>query len=153
MILFVGVLKEMVSLTPKLFTMRFKMLKILCSLGRVFGKQKFLSERISFCGQLLVVRFLVWIILCLGVTPWQINVVCVNVMGNQWTTYFFTILLHTPYGFSCFRLSASIGSCQARWGFLILFASMAWESYFKYLEFDSKLIDEDCLVGTKSTLL
>ena len=115
MILFVGVLKEMVSLTPKLFTMRFKMLKILCSLGRVFGKQKFLSERISFCGQLLVVRFLVWIILCLGVTPWQINVVCVDVMGNQWTTYFFTIFLHTPYGFSCFRLSASIGSCQARW--------------------------------------
>ena len=46
-----------------------------------------------------------------------------------------------------------LGHARLDGGFLILFASMAWESYFKYLEFDSKLIDVDCLVGTKSTLL
>ena len=66
MILFVGVSKEMVGLTPGLSTMRFRMLRVLCSPGRAFGNIRFLSEWLSFCGQLLMVGFLLWIILCLG---------------------------------------------------------------------------------------
>ena len=50
MILFVGVSKEMVGLTPGLSTMRFRMLRVLCSPGRVFGNIRFLSEWLSFCG-------------------------------------------------------------------------------------------------------
>ena len=38
-------------------------------------------------------------------------------------------------------------------GIVILLASMAWESYFEYLEFDSMLLDVDCLVGMKSSFL
>lgn len=46
MILFVGASKEMVSLTLGLSTMRSGMLRILCSLGRVLGKLRFL--RVAF---------------------------------------------------------------------------------------------------------
>ena len=133
----------MVGLTPNLLTMRFRMLRILCSLERVFGKLRFLSKWLSFCGQLLMVRFLLWIFSCLGVALWQIGVVCVIVMGNRWTTYFFIVLLPTPHVFLCFKLSGFIGSCQE---------SMAWESYFKYLEFDSRLFDVDCMVRMKLPL-
>ena len=36
---------------------------------------------------------------------------------------------------------------------VILLPSMAWESYFEYMEFDSRLLDVDCLVGMKSSIL
>ena len=89
----------MVSLTPGLSTMRFGELRILCFLGRVFGNQRFLSEWLSFCGQLLMVEFLLWIISCLGVALWQIGVVCVIVMESRWTTFLFIVLLHTLWTF------------------------------------------------------
>ena len=95
-------LGKMVSLTPGLTTMWFGVLRILCL--RVFGNQRFQSEWLSFCGQLLMIGFLLWIISCLGVAFWQIGVVCVVVMGSQWTTFFFIVLLHIPYGLLCFRL-------------------------------------------------
>ena len=44
----------------------------------------------------------------------------------------------------------SLGYAKISGGIVILLASMAWESYFEYLEFDSNLLDVDCLVGTKS---
>ena len=105
----------MVSLTPGLSTMRFRELRILCLLGRVFGNQRFLSEWLSFCGQLLMVGFLLWIISYLGVALRQIGVVCVVVMGSRWTTFFFIVMLHIPYGLLCFRLLVFIGLCQDRW--------------------------------------
>ena len=113
--LFVGSSNEMVSLTPGLSTMRFRELRILCLLGRVFGNQRFLSEWLSFCGQLLMVGFLLWIISYLGVALRQIGVVCVVVMGSRWTTFFFIVMLHIPYGLLCFRLLVFIGLCQDRW--------------------------------------
>ena len=36
---------------------------------------------------------------------------------------------------------------------VILLASLAWQSYFRYLEFDYRLFDVDYTVGTKSSLL
>ena len=145
----------MVNLTLGLSTMTSRMLRNLCSLGRVFGKLRFLSEWLSFCGQLLMVRFLLWIISCLGAVFWQISVVCVVVMGNLWTIYFFIVQLHTHYGLLFFMLSAFIGSCQALW-WVCYFAGingLAWESYFVYLELGSGLFDVDCMVGTKLLLL
>ena len=109
--LFVGVSKVMVGLTSSLSTIRFGLLKVLCSLGRVFGNLRFLSKWLSFCGQLLMVGFLLWIISCLGDVLWQIGVVCVVVMGNRWTTYFYIVLLHIHFGFICFRSSTCIESC------------------------------------------
>ena len=114
-ILFVGSSKVMVSLIPDPTTMRFGVLRILCFLGRVFGNQRFLSEWLSFCGQLLMIGFSLWIVSCLGVTLWQIGVVCVVGMGSRWTTFFFIVLLHIPYGLLCFRFSVYIGLCQDRW--------------------------------------
>ena len=102
----------MVNLTLGLSTMRFGELRILCFLGRVFGNQRFLSEWLSFCGQLLMVEFLLWIISCLGVALWQIGVVCVIVMESRWTTFFFIVLLLIPYGLLCFKLLVFIGLCQ-----------------------------------------
>ena len=43
----------------------------------------------------------------------------------------------------------SLGYARIDGGIVILLALMAWESYFEYLEFDSRLLDVDCLVGTK----
>ena len=100
------------SLTLGLSTMQFEELRILCFFGRVLGNQRFLSEWLSFSGQLLMVKFLLWIISCLGVVLWQIGVVCVVVMGSRWTTFFFIVLLHIPYRLLCFRLSVFIGLCQ-----------------------------------------
>ena len=107
--------KVMVSLTSGLTTKRFGVLRILCFLGRMFGNQRFLSEWLSFCGQLLMIEFSLWIISCIGVALWQIGVVCVVVMRNRWTTFFFIVLLHIPYGLLCFRLLVFIGLCQDRW--------------------------------------
>ena len=116
-ILFVGGLKVMVSLTPGLITMRFGVHRILCFLGRVFGNPRFLSEWLSFYGQLLMIGFSLWIISCLGVALWQIGVACVVVMGmgNRWTTFFFIVQLHILYGLLCFRLLVYIGLCQDWW--------------------------------------
>ena len=103
----------MVSLTPGLITMRFRVLRILCFLGRRFGNQRFLSVWWSFCGQLLMVGSSLWIILCLRVALWLIGVVCVAMMGSRLTTFFFIVLLLIPYGLLCFRLLVFIGLCQA----------------------------------------
>ena len=45
--------------------------------------------------------------------------------------------------------------CYARIsdGIVILLASVAWEAKLEYLEFDSRVLNVDCLVGTKSSLL
>ena len=56
----------MVSLIPDLITKQFRVLRIFCFLGRVFGNQRFLREWLSSCGQLLTIRFSLWIISCLG---------------------------------------------------------------------------------------
>ena len=47
----------------------------------------------------------------------------------------------------------SLGHARLSGGIVILLASMAWESYFEYMEFDSKLFEVDCMVGTKLPLL
>ena len=62
-----------------------------------------------------MIGFSLWIISCLGVALWQIGVVCVVVMGNRWTTFFFIVLLHIPYGLLSFRLLVYIGFCEDRW--------------------------------------
>ena len=113
--LFVGVSKVMAGLISGFSTMRFRMLNVLCCVGRVFGNLRFPSEWLSFCRWLLMVGFLLWIISCLGDVLWRTGVVCVVVMRSQWTTYFIIVLLHIHYGFICFRFSAFIGSCQTRW--------------------------------------
>ena len=46
-----------------------------------------------------------------------------------------------------------MGHARLCGGVVIMLTSLAWESYFRYLEFDSKLFDVDCMVGTKSLLL
>ena len=141
----------MVNLTLGLSTMRFGELRILCFLGRVFGNQKFLSEWLSFCGQLLMVKFLLWIISCLRVALWQIGVVCVIVMESRWTTFLFIVLLHTLWTF----MLQAFGIHWVMPGFVagLLFCWHQWLSYFKYLEFDYRLLDVDCLVRTKSSFL
>ena len=47
----------------------------------------------------------------------------------------------------------SLGYAKIGGVIIILLASMAWESYFEYLEFDSRLLDVDYLVGMKSPFL
>ena len=108
-------LKEDGKFDTQSFNHAIRGVRILCFLGRVFGNQRFLSEWLSFCGQLLMVGFLLWIISYLGVALRQISVVCVVVMGSRWTTFFFIVMLHIPYGLLCFRLLVFIGLCQDRW--------------------------------------
>ena len=62
-----------------------------------------------------MIGFSRWIISCLGVALWLIGVVCVVVMESRLPIFFFIVLLHTPYGPSCFRLLVFIGLCQDRW--------------------------------------
>ena len=45
-------------------------------------------------------------------------------------------------------LRHSLGHARLGGGIVVLLAILAWESYFEYLEFDSRLIDVDCMVGT-----
>ena len=54
---FVGVLMEVGSLTFSLFIIRFEMQFLPLSLGRVFGKSRFLKGWHFLCGQQLMVRF------------------------------------------------------------------------------------------------
>ena len=57
------------------------------------------------------------------------------------------MVLHAS-GFWC-----TLGYAKNNSGFVILLASMAWEAQLKYLEFDSRVLNVDCLVGTKSSFL
>ena len=45
-----------------------------------------------------------------------------------------------------------LGHARLSGGFTFVLASMAWESYFKCLEFDLRLFDVDCLVGMEPLL-
>ena len=47
----------------------------------------------------------------------------------------------------------SLGYARISGGIVILLVSVAWEAYLKYLEFDSKVLNVDGLVRTKSSLL
>ena len=100
-----------------------------------------------------MVGFVLWIISCLGVILWQIGVIFVDVMVSQWTTSFFTVLLHITYGLLCFKISKFIGLCQDQWWDYYFVSINGLGIYFEYLEFDSRLLDVDCLVGTKSSFL
>ena len=57
------------------------------------------------------------------------------------------MVLHAS-GFWC-----ALGYAKNDGGFVILLASMAWEAQLEYLEFDSRVLNVDCLVGTKPLLL
>lgn len=54
---FVGILMEVGSLILDLFIIRFEMQLLPLSLGRGFGKLKFLKGWAFLCGQQLMVRF------------------------------------------------------------------------------------------------
>ena len=101
-----------------------------------------------------MVGFLLGIISCLEVALWQINVVCVVAMGgvgglpsSSLSCYIYLM------DFYASGLRYSLGYARISGEIVILLASMALESYFKYLEFDSRLLDVDCLVRTKSLFL
>ena len=57
------------------------------------------------------------------------------------------MVLHA-LGFWC-----TLGYAKNNGGFVILLVSMAWEAQLEYLEFDSRVLNVDCLVGTKLSLL
>ena len=57
------------------------------------------------------------------------------------------MVLHAS-GFWC-----ALGYAKNDGGFVILLASMAWEAQLEYLEFDYRVLNVDCLVGTKPSLL
>ena len=57
------------------------------------------------------------------------------------------MVLHAS-GFWC-----TLGYAKNDGRFVILLASMAWEAQLEYLEFDSRVLNVDCLVGTKPSLL
>ena len=61
--IFLGVLMEVGALMFGLFTLRFEMQLLLLSLGKAFGKQRFLKGWHSLCGLQFMVRSLIWIIL------------------------------------------------------------------------------------------
>ena len=149
--LFVGVSMVMVGLTSSLSTMRFRMLRGLCSLGRVFGNLRFLSEWLCFCGQLLMFKFLLQIISCLGDVLWKISIVC-HYDGNQWTTYFIIVFYTYIMDLYASGLWHVLGHVKLGGGFTLLLASMDWESYLKCLEFDPKLFDVDCMIGMEMLL-
>ena len=88
---FVEASMEVGSLTLDLFIIRFEMVLLLFSLGRAFGKQKFLKWWLFKCGQQLIARFLHQIILYFKVALWQISIVCVVVMRNLWITFLFFV--------------------------------------------------------------
>ena len=58
----IGVLMGMASLIFGLITIRSKVLLSLVSLGREFGKLRFLKGWLFLCGQQLIVGYLLWII-------------------------------------------------------------------------------------------
>ena len=84
-------LMEVESSIFDLFIIRFKMQLLPLSLGRAFGKPRFLKGWLFSRGQQLMVRFLPWITLCFMVALWQIVVVYVVVMWNLWITCYFFV--------------------------------------------------------------
>ena len=46
-----------------------------------------------------------------------------------------------------------MGHARLCGGVVILLESLAWDSYFRYFEFDSRLFDVDCMDGMKSSFL
>ena len=84
--IFLGFLMEVGGLVFGLSTLRFEMQLLLLSLGKPFGKQRFLKGWHSLCGQQLMVRSVFWITLCSVAAFWQIVVVCVALMRNLWIT-------------------------------------------------------------------
>ena len=52
---------------------------------------------------------------------------------------------------SCFWYS--LGYAKIGGGIVILLVSVAWEAFLEYLEFDSRVLNVDSLVRTKSSLL
>ena len=68
--IFLGVLMEVGGLMFCLSTLRFEMQLLLLSLGKPFGKQRFLKGWRSLCGQQLMVKSLLWIILGYEAEPW-----------------------------------------------------------------------------------
>ena len=47
----------------------------------------------------------------------------------------------------------SLGHAKIGDGIVVLLVSVAWEAQLKYLEFDSRMHNVDCLVGAESLLL
>ena len=47
----------------------------------------------------------------------------------------------------------SLGYAKIDDGIVVLLVSVAWEAQLEYLEFDSRMHNVDCLVGTESSLL
>ena len=47
----------------------------------------------------------------------------------------------------------SLGYARIGGGVVILLASVTWEAYLEYLEFDSRVFNVNCLDGTESLLL
>ena len=58
-----------------------------------------------------------------------------------------------PMDFYATGLWYSLGYARIDGGFVILLASVTWEAYLEYLEFDSRVFNVDCLDGTESLLL
>ena len=61
---FVKILMAIGSLILGLFIISFEMQLLPLSLGKEFGKLRFLKGCLFLCGELPMVRFLLWIILC-----------------------------------------------------------------------------------------
>ena len=47
----------------------------------------------------------------------------------------------------------SLGHAKIGDGIVVFLVSVTWEAQLKYLEFDSRMHNVDCLVGTESLLL
>ena len=67
---FVGILIAVGSLILGFFIIRLEMQLISLSLGKEFGKLRFLEGWLFSCGQQPMVRFLLWIILYFTVALW-----------------------------------------------------------------------------------
>ena len=55
--------------------------------------------------------------------------------------------------FYALGLRHSLGHARLGGGIVVLLAILAWESYFEYLEFDSRVLNVDSLDRTKLSLL
>ena len=58
-----------------------------------------------------------------------------------------------PMDFYATGLWYSLGYATIDGGYVILLASVAWEALFGHLELGSKVLNVDCVVGTKSSIL
>ena len=72
---------------------------LLClSFGKPYGGLRLLVEFPFLCGQRLWEKFLIVINLLRGALEWWVGVVCVNVMGRLWTTFWYIIVWLLTYG-------------------------------------------------------